>query len=468
LVRWFTIADYRFMDSIDGSGSDLKHDDLIDGRYHLKRLLGHGAEGLVYEAAHRYTGQRVALKIGAPAAGAEQRARMLREARVLGSIRHPGVVMIHDAGEASTAPYRGPYLALELLEGRTVEGLLAARGTLAPVDAVSLVIQACEAVAAAHRVGVVHRDLKPSNMIVVRGPVAAEQSDQLKLFDFGVSKDGRQEGSKLTGAGMPVGTPAYMSPEQLLADESVDERADVWAFGAILFEAVTGRVPFTGNYPAILRAVCNDDPAPMARDLCEELAPALNAVIARAMSKDRQRRPASVMDLVDQLRSACPQATGRISLLGGPGPATTRRRFVRAEYNTPARLTLADGSELDGRTEDISEGGLLFVAREPRQPGQLTRIRFALPIVGKVVTCDAQLRWVRAARAHQPEGPRAFGLEFVDLDLGVARTIDRFVSLMHPRGGGRGTVGFGTGPNDTSSTDSGKTMKDTPISRRSE
>lgn len=455
------------METIDGSSSELTHDYLIDGRYHLKRMLGHGAEGYVYEASHRYTGRRVALKLAGAASGHEQRARMLREARFLGAIRHPGIVAIYDAGEATSGAYLGPYLALELLEGRTLEGLLAARGQLAPHDAVAVVIQGCEAVAAAHSVGVVHRDLKPSNMIIVRNPASPERGDQVKLFDFGVSKSRGPSEAKLTGAGMPVGTPAYMSPEQLMADESVDERSDVYAFGAILFEAVTGRVPYAGNYPMILRSVCNNDLPPSARALVPTVDPALSDVIARAMSKDRLLRPQSVLELADQLRRALPEASTRAALLaGGSQPAgATRRRFVRAEYITPARLTLQDGSEIDGRTEDISEGGILFVAREGREPDQRVRLRFALPIIGRVVTCEARLCWVRAAKQEQPNGLRAFGIEFIDLDLGVARAIDRFVSLMHPRGPAQGTMAV-TLDEDDAMPASGETMRATPTSRR--
>ena len=223
--------------------------DVVGDRYELRRELGQGAGGMVFEALHRFTHRSTAVKVVSPdvprSLVAEQNARLIREARALAAVRHPGIVEVLDGG---VLPDGSPFIVLEMLDGRTLEGLIAARGKLSREDAVAVGLQLCDSLDALHRAGVVHRDLKPGNVFVVRDRDGIER---LKLLDFGIAQVKGTEQDKLTGIGALIGTPAYMSPEQLLAID-VDHRADVYALGVTLFECLTGRLPYEGNYQAVL------------------------------------------------------------------------------------------------------------------------------------------------------------------------------------------------------------------------
>jgi serine/threonine-protein kinase len=396
--------------------------DTVDRRYRTTRVLGQGAEGAVFEAVHVFTGARVALKVTAPLGGPKvaerQKARMFHEAKVLGHLRHPGIVQVLDAGETGGLPY----LVMELLEGRTLEGLVAARERLTTKDAVAVALQVCDALHAAHGAGVVHRDIKPSNVLVVR----SEGGDRVKLVDFGTSKSGLTFGAKITTDGGLVGTPAYMAPEQLLGEADVDHRADLYALGAMLYEMLSGTVPYEGTFARILQAVCNDSPPPSVRVAVPHVEPAVARVIMRAMAKDRSQRYASAAQLAEELRLAMPSAAGALQLLDPPRTEAPRRRFARAPYITPVRLAGPRGP-LDGRSEDVSEGGMLFVAKEPLARGELVHVRFALPIEGRVASAQARVQWVRDAGGG---ATCAIGLEFVQIAPEVRSSIARFVLLM--------------------------------------
>lgn len=405
---------------------------VLDGRYELRRALGQGSEGTVFEAVHRFTGQRHAVKIASKPIrdGVDwKRVRLLREARALGQIRHPNIVGITDAGVVDGFPF----VAMELLEGRSLEGLLATRGRLPVPDAVSAALQVCDALAAAHAVGVLHRDVKPGNIIVVRvaPPSAGEPGapgELVKLVDFGTSK-AMHGADKLTAPGALVGTPSYMAPEQLLAQE-VDEGVDVYAVGAMLFECVTGVVPYEGAYPRVLMAVCTNSPPPSVRLVRPQVEVALEAVITRALAKKRADRFATIGELAVALRQACPEADGRTRLLaGGPSPAhQARRKFNRAPYRTPVRV-LSSWGEVDGRCEDISEGGMLLLSDQACQPNEVVSVRFALPIEGRVAECKARVQWVRA-RPDRPYASQAIGLEFLDPSSELRASLARYVALM--------------------------------------
>lgn len=217
------------------------------GRYRLVREVGRGGMGSVWEATHRLTGKRVALKVvrDGLALTPELKQRFEREARLVTTIRHPGVVPVHDVFEAE---HRWPVLVMDFLDGETLgEWLSSERREFA--DACAILAEVVAIVAAAHRAGVVHRDLKPDNIFLMSEPSNA--SPRVRVLDFGIARSlGAAAGSPdetLTATGTLLGTPQYMAPEQLLGEEHIDERADVWALGVVLYECVTGKRPIAGG-----------------------------------------------------------------------------------------------------------------------------------------------------------------------------------------------------------------------------
>ncbi|MGH7296971.1 MAG: serine/threonine-protein kinase, partial [Polyangiaceae bacterium] len=401
--------------------------DILDGRYHLLRDIGRGAAGVVFEARHLFTGRIVAVKMVLPETQPESvgalRARLQREGRALGSIRHPGVVDILDGGVTVDGV---PYIVMDMLNGRTLEGLIASRGRLAVADAVGMALQVCDALEAVHHAGVVHRDVKPGNIVLVREPDGAER---FKLVDFGVARLHESSHDKLTSAGAVVGTPVYMAPEQLLAEE-VDAKSDVYSVGATLFECLSGQVPFSGNYAQMVAWIVSPKPAPSLASLSLEVPSAVAKVVDTAISKKRQDRFATALDLATALRLAMPSASPRTSLLFSEAAAPAglaqapvqRRRAPRTSYNTPARLVFPDGA-LDGRTEDISEGGVLIITRADCAPDRRGSLRFALPMDGKVVEVPVEVRWVRRAEGHNVNGLLAIGVAFASPPAAVLASI---------------------------------------------
>jgi serine/threonine protein kinase len=419
---------------------ELKVGDVVGGRYELRRELGRGAGGVVFEAVHRFTFRSAALKVLSPDIPrhlvTEQCTRLVREARALASVHHPGIVDVLDGGVLADET---PFIVLEKLEGRTLEGLLAARGKLMREDAVAIALQLADALDALHRVEIVHRDVKPGNIFVVRDRDGVER---LKLLDFGIAQVRASDQDKLTGIGALIGTPAYMSPEQLLALD-VDARADVYALGVTLFECLTGRLPYEGNYQSVLLQACaNDMPVPKVTDFAPEVGADLSRVVERAIARKPDERIGSALELGRALYGAMPAARSRTFFLGPPpipkfGPAAPRptpvqqrRKNPRAGYATPVQLQLENGTVIDGRSEDISAGGMLVICRDMADAGGIANARFALPVEGKIVACQAHVRWVRAARPNEPQGPRAIGIEFIDVPEAMRASIARYVALM--------------------------------------
>jgi len=248
------------------------------GRYEIRRQLGRGGMGAVYEAIHRDLKKRVAVKVlfGALAANEEAKQRFLREGEAASRIRHPHVVDVTDVGTDGTRSY----LVMELLEGEDLASRLD-RGPMTPEEAADILLPVMAGVAAAHEEGVVHRDLKPENIFLSRpkhGGVVP------KVLDFGVSKvagDGR-----LTGTAATFGTPFYMPPEQLRGARQADHKSDQYAIGVVLYECVVGRRPFEAeNIYAMLRAI-GDGEYPHPRAVRPDLPESLEAVIVRAMQMD--------------------------------------------------------------------------------------------------------------------------------------------------------------------------------------
>lgn len=249
---------------------------LLDDRYRLTAVLGRGAMGTVYRARDAVLDRDVAIKLLAPTLlDDDSRARFVREARVVGRLNHPNIVTLYDAGESDGTAY----LVMELVEGRSLREL----GRLPAADAVEIARQLCAALEHAHERGVVHRDLKPENVLAPMGPGPR----QAKLTDFGLSS--ARDLSRLTQEGMIVGTLAYIAPEQI-GGAAPDHRADLYSLGILLYELLTGRVPFRGPGPQLVVAQ-HLGAAPVApRRLEPRIPEALEAIILRLLAKDAAAR----------------------------------------------------------------------------------------------------------------------------------------------------------------------------------
>jgi serine/threonine-protein kinase len=310
---------------------------VIGDKYRVEARLGRGGMGVVYRATHLVSRKAVALKwmLRTTADGSAHR-RFLREALAAGRIDHPNVVDVYDVGQEGVSAY----LVMELLHGETLRARLD-RGHLGSAEAIDLLLPALRGVSAAHRAGVIHRDLKPDNIFLCTDPDGSAR--EAKVLDFGVSAVAVQSTihPTLTDAATILGTPAYMSPEQLVSSQDADERTDVYAFGVMLYEALTGRLPFVAeSYSGLVLAVARDLPqAPS--EICPDIPGELERVILQALSKQRQARPQSIDALHDLL---APFGSAQRRYLPGKAPArhasNDGQRQAAAHSSSPGLLAV--------------------------------------------------------------------------------------------------------------------------------
>jgi serine/threonine-protein kinase len=297
---------------------------VIGGKYRIEAELGTGGMGAVFRATHIVSDKAVALKwLLRPASDEHAVRRFTREARAAGRIDHPNVVDVYDIGQDGDASY----LVMELLHGESLRRRLA-RGLLPPVEAVALLLPAMNGVAAAHREGVIHRDLKPDNIFLCRAPNGEPRP--AKVLDFGVSMISSPDlalQTALTSEGALLGTPAYMAPEQLISATPADARTDVYAFGVILYETLTGRLPFQANsYLGLALAIANTDPTEP-RELRPELSEALQSVVLQALHKLPAARP--------QTMEAWMEALVPFTAPSAPAPPLAGARAARPRSARP-------------------------------------------------------------------------------------------------------------------------------------
>ena len=324
---------------------------LISGKYRLLRLLGAGGMGSVWAARNELTDRDFAIKFLLPSLAQNKEAlhRFFHEARACGQIKHPAVVDVYDMGQAEDA---SPYLVMELLEGEGFDQRLARSGTFRPGEAAAWLAFICRGLEEAHVRGLVHRDLKPGNIFFAlddRGDVIP------KVLDFGVSKataPGKGDFVKTT-TGAVLGSPAYMSPEQAKGEADIDGRSDVWSLGVILYETLTGTVPFDApNYNALMLSIITRPHKP-AIDEAPGVPADLSRIIDRCLTKERSQRIGTARELAELLEAAAssrnsgafPGVNPRVpTLMPGPSPY-----LMQSIPPPPGMPSTTQGPWADGR-----------------------------------------------------------------------------------------------------------------------
>jgi eukaryotic-like serine/threonine-protein kinase len=325
--------------------------DVLAGKYEVLRVLGVGGMGVVLAARHMHMERTVALKLMLPhALSTESTERFLREARAAAQVQGEHVARVLDVG---TLEDKTPFLVMEYLEGTDLARLLRSRGPLPVEEAVGFVLQACEALAEAHAAGIVHRDLKPANLFVTARP---DGSALLKVLDFGISKlthAGKRLEASLTKSQTVMGTPLYMSPEQLRSTRDAGPETDVWSLGCVLYELCAARPAFWAESPEALGALIATGPAPLLREVRGDAPEEVEAVILACLEKDPARRIGSAAELAR-----------RLSPFASADTAISAERAARISRGAPS-LPFAD-TVVSDRPPPPGDGG------HPQAPGQAT------------------------------------------------------------------------------------------------
>jgi serine/threonine-protein kinase len=370
--------------------AEISQDKVFADKYEVESELGFGAAGVVVSARHRVLEQRVAIKfLRSGQENPDAVARFLREARAASRIRNQHVVRIIDASTLSSGI---PFLVMEYLDGVDLERMLqGSQHRQLPVqDAIDLILQTCEALAECHGAGIVHRDLKPSNLFCVHG---ADGLPMIKVLDFGIAKLGtttiESELPEAAPGSAPLrrvfGSPAYMSPEQFESSSHVDLRSDIWALGVILYEFITGQMPFqeTSIY-RIRKRVSEDSPRPI-RELRRDSPAGLWPVILKCMEKNPSQRYANLADLAKAL---LPFASTR-----GRQSVASIVRTVEAPGSDTDALSLQPAS---GRSSMTPSAHTVLAGRSPR-----ASVIAGLGLVGLLLIARVIWPWLNARLAHE-------------------------------------------------------------------
>ncbi|HNZ23958.1 MAG TPA: serine/threonine-protein kinase [Polyangiaceae bacterium] len=357
--------------------------DVLVGKYKVESILGQGGMGVVVAAMHLHLQERVALKFLRPGAGRSEEfnARFMREAQVSAKLRNEHIVKVSDVGMLESG---APYMVMEYISGVDLRSMLKKEGPLAIPRAIDYIIQACEGLAEAHSFSVVHRDLKPSNLFVT---TRRDGTELIKVLDFGISKANLVSSSDLedlTAAGALLGSPKYMSPEQLTNTAQVDERSDVWSLGVVLYEMLAGTPPFVADtHAATCMRVLGTELPPSLCARRPDVPPELEAAIFRALERDLNRRTPNVAefaeDVIDAVGALVPhQVLVSIERIrrtieshslasSGATPRPRERRNILAESMTSSSFSPASGS-----------GAVVTANKQPQRKGLLVGIAVLL------------------------------------------------------------------------------------------
>src|SRR5262245_25022051 len=306
--------------------------EVLAQKYRLGKRLGIGGMGEVWSATHLGTGREFAIKLMHSTASATSRERFIREAKVSSKINHPSVIDIIDVGETDDGSL---YMAMELLDGLTLDDVLHAKTPITAADFLTIMVDVVRALSAAHASGVVHRDIKPANIFLHRDRATGLYAP--KVLDFGISKIAGNEA--VTRVGAVVGSPRYMSPEQTRSSTNVDFRSDLWSLGVVLFEGLTGTFPHEGDsFSSLVVSICTEPPKPI-DTMAPHLPEALRAIV-RDCLKPLDARVASADQLAARLDAVLPDPSlSRIVLPPAQHPAADAIKTVAALRIRPATAT---------------------------------------------------------------------------------------------------------------------------------
>lgn len=361
--------------------------DVLATKYRVEKILGIGGMGMVVAATHLELDQRVALKFMLPDAMRSDQAmdRFLREAKAAVKLRSEHVCRVLDVGRLETG---APYIVMEYMEGQDFADTIQQRGRLSASDAVDYVMQALEGLAEAHVNNIVHRDLKPGNLFVTSDN---EGLPLVKVLDFGISKS--SVAGSATRTGEIMGSPSYMSPEQMTSSKNVDARADIWAMGVILYQALTASLPFDGDtLPALCMSVMTNQPPPIAVHR-PDVPPGLAAAIMRCMEKNPDARYRDVAELAAAIApfgsESAPASAVRVARVlrrSGASPAASNSGMPATIVASGAHaLTPAPGARV---TTLQGSAGAVVTTAAPTSPSP-TKLAFfgigAAAIAGVVV-----------------------------------------------------------------------------------
>lgn len=323
---------------------------IVDGKYRVIRVIGEGGMGVVYEGENTRIHRRVAIKVLHPEfmADAEAVKRFEREAQAAGHIGNDHILEVLDLG---SLPSGESFMVMEYLDGEPLTNRIRQYGRLSARAVCPIAEQVLTGLAAAHQVGIVHRDLKPDNIFILKEK--AGRRDFVKIIDFGVSKfaPAGAEGLRMTRTGTVMGTPYYMSPEQASGSSAADHRSDVYAVGVILYEAVTGKVPFDADSfnQLMFKIVLSDVPQPLAA--APDLDPAFASIVSKAMARDPNHRFQSCEEFQHALREwkragspvsvpPQPQAAPELPLVSRDHRSSAPATWASSQFKVPKKSTV--------------------------------------------------------------------------------------------------------------------------------
>lgn len=320
---------------------------LLLGKYRVDRILGRGGMGCVAAVRNEDLGELFAIKVLLPEIAGRVGAveRFVREARAAARLKTPHVVRVYDVGKLDDG---APYMLMEYLEGKDLGTLLEDRGVLSPRQVVDFVLEALDAICEAHTLGIIHRDLKPSNLFVTPG---RDRRPLLKVLDFGISKELNPRDQATTQSGGLMGSPYYMSPEHMRSAKRVDVRTDLWSLGVIMFELLSGTLPFDGDTPTEVCSAVLEQPLPSLALRAPTTPPALISIVERCLQRSADARYASGKELADALKQVSDELTE------APRSLLSSGSWLQARVSSPSILRDSDPATSSVRPSMPSLGG---------------------------------------------------------------------------------------------------------------